>query len=245
MAWVLTRALAGLFAAFDLRFPGRDRTTDGAVGNDEHAERVSGHNPDDTPGVRAEYSDADSKPEVRSIDVDNGLDGQGAGTMRAVIAAILATPADRARLKYVIYETTIWSRNTNWEPHPYTGTPHWGHAHFSGDPLFDESTDVWQSVINFGGMMANDLDQFVAPLGAVRENSYMAYHLGRAILGLHEPAHGHWGDEDQPEPNKLAALLNRIDSKLDAVVARLDQVAPAGGVAEHEHMPGAVVRPDA
>src|ERR1051326_5441753 len=73
MTWYKAAWIPPLFAALDQRFPARDRASDGTIGDPAHQAEVSGHNPDDTPGVRAERSDADSKPEVRAADVTSAL----------------------------------------------------------------------------------------------------------------------------------------------------------------------------
>ena len=92
--WVLTVALTALHAAFRRAFPNSVAAQDGTIGDLAHQAEVSGHNPDDTPGVRAEYSDADSKAEVRALDKDARLNGPVG--MQVVIDRILATPTDRA-----------------------------------------------------------------------------------------------------------------------------------------------------
>lgn len=148
---ILTPALVALRHGFDVASPGRDRTTDGWIGNAAHQLEVSGHNPDDTPGVRAEYSDSDSIPEVRAIDVD--VDLRASFTMQDVINRILLTPNDLRRLRYIIFNRTIWSRNGGWVGNTYSGTdPHTNHAHFSGDPLTDNDSSPW-SVEQFGDTM--------------------------------------------------------------------------------------------
>lgn len=150
MAWVLTRSLAALNAAFDEAFPNRGRDSDGTIGDAAHRAEVSGHNPDDTPGVAAEYSDPDSKAEVRATDRDKDLNDPRGVTMQQVIDKILATPADRARLRYVIYNQRIASRNTGWAWRAYSGAnKHTEHAHFSGDPDTDEDGSPWLSVLSF------------------------------------------------------------------------------------------------
>lgn len=140
---VLTQSLTVLFRNFDTAFPNRDHATDGWIGDAAHQQYTSGHNPDDTAGVKAEYSDADTKPEVRAIDVDKDLRYSGV-TMQNVIDRILATPNDVKRLMYIIYNRIIWSRSSGWLPRTYTGSsPHIEHAHFSGDPAYDEDGSDW------------------------------------------------------------------------------------------------------
>lgn len=157
---VLAADLAELRSDFDDTFPTRDHGTDGWIGDTAHQEHTSGHNPDDTPGSLAEYSDSDTKPEVRAVDVDKDLNDPNV-TMYDVIKKIIATVADARRLKYIIHAPvngplganvpTQWKKSTNWKPERYTGdNPHDKHAHFSGDPNYDEDKSPWSSVRSFG-----------------------------------------------------------------------------------------------
>lgn len=145
----LTRALAALRDGFDQLSPGRDRASDGWIGDTRHQQYKSGHNPDDTAGSLAEYTDADSTPEVRAVDVDADLNHPTV-TMSAAIARILATPADRARLRYVIWQRRIASASSGWAWRAYDGdSPHTEHAHFSGNPDHDDDGRPW-SVATMG-----------------------------------------------------------------------------------------------
>jgi hypothetical protein len=90
MAWILTQSLVSLRDAFNKRFPKRDKTTDGSIGNQAHAGTTSSHNPDKTGD--AEVKDGDAFDEVRAIDVDADLKESGV-TMLMVIAAMLADKA--------------------------------------------------------------------------------------------------------------------------------------------------------
>ena len=150
---VLTKALTRLRGDFNARFPTRDKGTDGWIGDEAHQEHVSGHNPDDTEGSKSEYTDADTKAEVRAIDVDKDL-RDAVVSMQAVINLILKTTNDLKRLKYIIFNRQIWSKSNNWVVREYTGTNgHTEHAHFSGDPAYDEDASAW-SVLTIGGTMA-------------------------------------------------------------------------------------------
>lgn len=139
---VLTKALTRLRADFNTAFPGRDKASDGWVGDLAHQKSTSGHNPDDTAGARAEYGDSDSRAEVRAIDVDRDL--RGPVSLATVVERIIATPADARRLRYVIYNGRIASKSAGWAWRPYSGAnPHDKHAHFSGDPEFDDDDRPW------------------------------------------------------------------------------------------------------
>lgn len=140
---ILTPALVALRDGFNIAFPLRDKTSDGWIGDAAHQATVSGHNPDDTAGVRAEYSDADTIAEVRAIDVDADL-RVASWPMQAVIDRILVTPRDLRRLRYIIYNRTVWSADLGWIARSYNGLdPHVSHAHFSGNPMYDNDASAW------------------------------------------------------------------------------------------------------
>lgn len=145
---VLTPALTRLRSGFSEAHPRRSTASDGWIGDLAHQGGTSGHNPDDTPGVSAERSDADNIPEVRAIDVDVDLiPGDRAASRLAMlrdIRRIIATPRDRRRLIYIIFDGLIWSASRGWEPATYTGeNKHREHAHFSGHPDYDNDGSAW------------------------------------------------------------------------------------------------------
>lgn len=224
MAWVLTKSLHQLRTDFNIRFPARDKASDGSIGDPDHASRTSGHNPDDTTGVSAEYQDADTKQEVRAIDVDKDL--RSTVTMQQVINQILATPNDTKRLKYIIFNRKQWSKSNGWRVQDYTGiNPHTEHAHFSGDPLYDEDGSPW-SVLEVG--MADE----VIPLSWQEDEAFRVEALSRgrnATTG--GPSKGEavlaWAriaQELKPQLDSILAqskangeTLSRIETKLNAL----------------------------
>jgi hypothetical protein len=138
---VLTTALTRLRADFNTIAPNRDKGSDGWIGDEAHKQRRSGHNPDESGG--GEYEDADTKDEVRAIDVDKDFRTPGL-TMQMCINKILATPNDLKRLKYIIFNRVIWSAGDGWRPRYYDGSnPHDHHGHFSGHPSWDEDARPW------------------------------------------------------------------------------------------------------
>lgn len=151
--WYKVAWIDPLFAAFNAVAPNRGHAEDGTIGDLAHAQGVSGHNPDDTPGVQAERQDADTKPEVRAADVDAHLNA--AVTMEQCVQAVLhAPPAERDRLIYIIYNHRIWRKDNGWRQETYTGSdPHDQHAHFSGDPAADDNNAPWTSILALGDDM--------------------------------------------------------------------------------------------
>jgi hypothetical protein len=143
MAWVLTRGLNTVRAEFNTVFPGRDKATDGSVGDLAHQTGSSGHNPDRT--GKAEYKDGDSKDEVRAIDVDRDLiPGSATDWMELVIQYLIkkARAGGYIPFRYIIYKGRIWARSDGWQTRTYTGSnKHDKHAHFSGD--YTQTADEW------------------------------------------------------------------------------------------------------
>lgn len=110
------------------------------VGDDAHKTRISDHNEDDTPGVRAEQPDEDNIPEHRAIDVMIGeaFDRQDA---QELFEELTTNSTNQHRLTYVIYNRKIRSKSNNWVEREYDGSdPHTSHVHVSGLAAQDENT---------------------------------------------------------------------------------------------------------
>ncbi|HEY6018650.1 MAG TPA: peptidoglycan-binding domain-containing protein [Candidatus Paceibacterota bacterium] len=108
---VLAGNLSRLRAEINVRWPNRDKSSDGWIGDAAHQSRTSDHNPD-------------SRGIVHAIDVDkDGIDAN------FLVSQCIKHPT----CKYVIWNRTIWERAYNFSPRAYTGTdPHTGHVHVSG-----------------------------------------------------------------------------------------------------------------
>lgn len=108
--WYLAPALRVGQAEVDERWPDRDRTSDGTIGDEEHQARQSDHNPNERGSVNAWDMDRD------------GVDPW------AVISAFQRHPSAH----YWIFERTIADRDTGWRRRAYDGdNPHTQHVHFS------------------------------------------------------------------------------------------------------------------
>lgn len=106
----LAPSLARAHTAINTRWPGRDRGSDGWIGDRAHQARTSDHNPDST-GV------------VRALDIDK--DGIHIPT---VLAALFLHPA----VRYVIFNRKIYHADNAFKPKTYAGSnPHTGHIHAS------------------------------------------------------------------------------------------------------------------
>ena len=116
-SWNLAPSLSQLFAELNTRWPARDRTPDGTIGDASHAARQSEHNPNRDP--------SDDVPDgmVTAVDVDkDGID---------VEELVRALTRD-ARTWYVIWDRHIYSRTHAFEKRPYAGaSPHTDHVHLS------------------------------------------------------------------------------------------------------------------
>lgn len=151
---VITPALNAVRDSLNRRFPTRDKTSDGWIGDEAHQGSRSGHNPDET--GNAEYADDDDLDEVRAIDLDDDLRHPDL-TMYDVIRSILATPVDRDRVSYMIYDGHIWSRSVGFAVRPYTGRNlHTSHLHISGRPVNDNDKRPWFSIEHLGDDMPTE-----------------------------------------------------------------------------------------
>lgn len=106
----LAPSLARFRTSVNTRWPGRDKSSDGWIGDAAHQNRTSDHNPAAS-GV------------VRALDLDkDGLH------MPTVLAAALLHPSTR----YVIHNRKIYHVDRKFKPASYTGAnPHTGHKHTS------------------------------------------------------------------------------------------------------------------
>lgn len=111
------------------------------VGDDAHRLRTSGHNEDDTAGVNAEDQDSDNVKEHRAIDVMVRSKFTNSDADK-LVHDLVTNPVNQARLLYVIFGRTIWSRTRNWVSRPYDGEKH-DHVHISGEADADENVSSW------------------------------------------------------------------------------------------------------
>lgn len=121
MSWQLAVSLQDLRTEINARWPGRDKTSDGSVGDTRHRATKSDHNPDGG-GI------------VRAIDIDR--DGPRGVDIGTEIAAALKASQD-GRIKYVIFRGRMFSSYPTgsypaWTWRPYSGiNAHMAHVHVS------------------------------------------------------------------------------------------------------------------
>ena len=125
MNWWLSAAAKQLRDQINARWPGRDKRSDGSVGDLAHAIRKSDHNPDPT-----------SNPPlvVRAIDIDEDFTGPDDPLANKLLIQLLAL--NDPRVKYCIFESCIYSRKPggdgNYSVRPYNGpNKHAHHIHVS------------------------------------------------------------------------------------------------------------------
>lgn len=140
MAWRVADSLEVLLAEVNHRWPDRDKTSDGSIGDTSHQARPSDHNPTviDDNGIWV----------VRARDFDkDGIDPD----LLAETVRLLGQAGD-PRVKYVIWNRRIasWKQNFAWRP--YTGAnPHDHHIHVS---VSDEQVH-YDSILPWGIYPAN------------------------------------------------------------------------------------------
>lgn len=167
-------------------------------GDAAHALRVSGHNEDDTPGVRAEQSDADSIPEHRAIDIMLGPAFTKADAYE-LIEDLLADQTALARLIYFIFDGHIWSKSRDWVKREFDGDNHSDHIHLSGDADDDENAAPWPA--------AEGDDMTPAELLGTR--------LGRSDVTVAQAL-----QETERNVRGLATAVDALAAKVDALAAR-------------------------
>lgn len=151
--WVLVPPLEEGRAQVNERFPNRDKSSEGTIGDTTHAKSPSSHNPDKT--GKPEFADGDAKDEVRAWDCDKDLRDTHGVTMEQLVQhwVVLARAGKMPWLRYLIFAGRIWHRKNNFETRTYTGSnKHNDHAHVNAE--FNQSSDEmhntdWQ-VRNFG-----------------------------------------------------------------------------------------------
>lgn len=193
MAWVLTRGLTTWRNEINSVFPGRDKTTDGSVGDLAHQGGASGHNPDRT--GNPEYRDGDALDEVRAIDVDRDLvPGSGVDWMLRVVRFVVerARRGEYVPFRYIIYcpaggKPTIWSRSTGWAARNYTGANrHDKHAHFSGD--FTQKADEWTGLLGIASLRGQEGDEGESMIPCKKGDSGEAVKFWQYLLNRTEGA---------------------------------------------------------
>lgn len=140
---VLVRPLVNTRSAINERFPNRDKTSDGWIGDYAHSQGKSSHNPDDTGRGNAEWDgDSDSIEEVRALDVDSDLRDEYGWIAEEFVQWFIGRcrAGEFPWVRYVIYKKRIWHKRDGYVTRAYTGSnPHDKHFHINSD--FSQSAD--------------------------------------------------------------------------------------------------------
>lgn len=133
MAWRLTKSMERFRSLVNTRWPQRDKASDGTIGDTAHQASTSAHNPDDTPGSKAEWDgDSDSIAEVRGFDMDADLRETGT-TAQMLVDHLIRLPNLSSIFRYIIFNRKIYRAANGWKAETYAGSnPHTEHVHFSG-----------------------------------------------------------------------------------------------------------------
>lgn len=140
MGWVVVPALLEGRAQVDARFPNRDKSSEGTIGNQLHAVTTSSHNPDKT--GKPEYADGDAFDEVRAWDMDKDLNDPVVTAEMLVQMWLKKLRAGEMRwIRYIIFNHRIWHRRDDFVEREYTGSnPHEDHVHINSD--FNDYADT-------------------------------------------------------------------------------------------------------
>ena len=230
-SWHLAPSLAQLRREINARWPNRDKSTDGSVGDLSHAARASDHNPN-------------SRRSVNAIDIDeDGIDAWG------LVDLAITDP----RVNYVIYERKIWQRKHGFKPRPYSGiNAHTKHIHVSiiQSVAAEQNTAPWgiakigaSSGIkpSTGGTTTKPSTTNPKPNNQSEEDELMALskdtlkQITDATLGVNVTANGksaplvqHMAEafvDDEAQSKKLAEL----DQKIAAIAQQLARIAKKVG----------------
>ncbi|MEU1602693.1 hypothetical protein [Micromonospora matsumotoense] len=128
MAWYSNKALTNFRTAVNEKYPKRDKTSDGTIGDEAHQGTNSDHNPDPDGSVDAWDMDVD----LRSTD-----DAAAIEELKKVFQAHESS-------QYWIHNRKIANRSDGWVRRDYTGkNPHDKHVHWNTRESHEDSNKPW------------------------------------------------------------------------------------------------------
>lgn len=214
-SWTLAPCLVSLRAEVNALAPGRDRASDGSIGDAAHAASKSDHNPDER-GI------------VHAIDLDRDLRTAGWSMDRIVQVVVTRHRSGQDdRLQNCIWNGRIWSRSWGWTARAYTGVnPHDKHAHFSAryETRYENDTGPWGLLTQEDSMAAVTDDQI---RGIIREE-LTAFGRRDPIASIYARS-GYLANQAVPGIAKAIAELVPQDVDEDALAAALVARLPEGG----------------
>jgi hypothetical protein len=115
----LSKAAEQLLKEVNLKYPKRDKRSDGWLGDTAHSKRKSDHNPD-------------AQGWVRAIDIDADLNKSNKASWELAEAIKAKAVNGDKRISYIIHQGRIASSRLNWKWRVYLGSnPHVSHLHVS------------------------------------------------------------------------------------------------------------------
>jgi len=227
----LAPALAVLRAEINTRWPRRDKTSDGWIGDAAHQASKSDHNPNERGSVDA-------------LDVDeDGID------VAAVLAAIKRHPSAR----YVIYERRLYHRLRGWKSEPYTGVnPHDKHFHLSIDQTRAAEQDrrPWGLLEEDMGTLTGEQAEWLEK-SAKLADQFLNPDLGMSVHGtptaLHQVLrHMGWALINGPKGSGafVAGWMTTVAEQAGIDPAELEQITAAareGAASAADELLGAVL----
>ena len=215
--WYLNPALTRFRNEVNARWPNRDKTSDGTIGDAAHQATNSDHNPDPDGSVDAWDMDVDGVP----------------------VATVIAAALKHESIWYVIYNRRITSRNQSgglgvW--HPYTGaSPHTEHVHFNTRESYENSTKPWfppapptppeDDMFSDADRDALTSANFRA-LGIYQDKDTVTYTVANGST--------------KTEPNNAKAARVALEAKVDALEAAVD--ALDDGEIDYDALAAALLR---
>lgn len=212
---VLTAGLRNLQRQLDAAFPGR-AGPDGWIGDPDHQDRTSGHNPDDTAGSRPAWDgDPDTTKEVRALDVKArlgaGVDGQD------LVNHLVRLPGLAGVVRYLIHRGRIYHAREGFASEPYGGSnPHTEHVHIEG---------AWTQAADNNTSFDYRLEEIPMPLTTADAELVVDRLMARVI-----PGYGSFGGTVATRMARTGNLANISVPALTAAVQTLsDTVATLSG----------------
>lgn len=122
-------------------------------GDKAHQGRPSGHNPDDTPGSKAEDSDSDNVAEIRAGDFRLPLKAKFTPEQLIQFLVKECRAGRITWIKYIIYNRRIWAASSGWVQRAYGGSnPHNEHFHISCKP--DSKSESFKGKVGLQKLVA-------------------------------------------------------------------------------------------
>lgn len=142
-SWTLAPSAQALLKQVNARWPGRDRTSDGMLGNAAHAASKSDHNPDPRFSNRVHAIDVDEDLQGRTGDYPHFNTGRGCDPLFRFLLDRCRSGKEK-RISYLIYEGRIYSRTYGWTEKSYSGVnAHDHHLHVSFRKDLAGDTSSW------------------------------------------------------------------------------------------------------